>query len=64
MHAKNIHDWFIYLLLTLQSFLAIEDIGDSLDSAETLINKHKNFEKSLIAQEEKFKVSIMQLKNI
>lgn len=42
----------------MQSFLAIEDIGDSLDSVEALITKHKNFEKSLVAQEEKFKVRI------
>jgi len=40
-----------------QLFLANEDIGDSLDEVETLITKHKNFEKSLTAQEEKFKVS-------
>ena len=44
------------MLLVLQSFLAVEDIGDSLDSVEALITKHKNFEKSLLAQEEKFKV--------
>lgn len=40
----------------MQLFLAVEDLGDSLDSAEALITKHKNFEKSLVAQEEKFKV--------
>ncbi len=39
----------------LQSFLAIEDVGDTLDSVEALIKKHENFEKSLAAQEEKFK---------
>ncbi len=38
-----------------QSFLAIEDVGDTLDSVEALIKKHENFEKSLAAQEEKFK---------
>lgn len=42
----------------MQLFLANEDIGDSLDSVEALITKHKNFEKSLVAQEEKFKVQI------
>lgn len=43
----------------MQSFLAIEDIGDSLDRVEALITKHKNFEKTLVAQEEKFKVRIV-----
>ena len=43
----------------MQSFLAVEDVGDSLDSVEGLITKHKNFEKSLVAQEEKFKVRIL-----
>ncbi len=38
-----------------QAFLAIEDIGDTLESVEALISKHENFEKSLSAQEEKFK---------
>ena len=37
-----------------QSFLAVEDMGESLDEVEALIKKHENFEKSLDAQEEKF----------
>ncbi len=41
---------------TFQAFLAVEDIGDSLDVVEALTTKHNNFEKSLVAQEEKFKV--------
>ena len=40
-----------------QSFLANEDIGDSLEGVEALITKHENFEKTLAAQEEKFKAS-------
>ncbi len=40
---------------TLQAFLATEDVGDSLEAVEALISKHGNFEKSLTAQEEKFK---------
>ena len=43
------------IILILQSFLANEDIGDSLESVEALITKHENFEKTLAAQEEKFK---------
>lgn len=38
-----------------ESFLANEDLGDSLDSVEALIKKHEDFEKSLAAQEEKIK---------
>uniref|UniRef100_A0A0N5ANF9 Spectrin alpha chain n=1 Tax=Syphacia muris TaxID=451379 RepID=A0A0N5ANF9_9BILA len=34
-------------------FLANDDLGDSLDSVESLIKKHEDFEKSLAAQEEK-----------
>ena len=48
----------IIISFELQSFLAIEDVGDSLDSVEALIKKHENFEKSLAAQEEKSKVSL------
>lgn len=40
-----------------QSFLTNEDIGDSLEGVEALITKHENFEKTLAAQEEKFKVA-------
>ncbi len=39
----------------MQAFLAIEDVGDTLEAVEVLISKHENFEKSLTAQEEKFK---------
>lgn len=42
----------------VQSFLANEDIGDSLEGVEVLITKHENFEKTLAAQEEKFKASL------
>ncbi|KAJ2946711.1 hypothetical protein O0L34_g12769 [Tuta absoluta] len=38
-----------------ESFLANEDVGDSLDSVEALLKKHEDFEKSLAAQEEKIK---------
>lgn len=44
-------------MLTMQGFLAAEEEGDSLDAVEALMKKHDNFEKSLEAQEEKFKVS-------
>ncbi|RNA32314.1 spectrin alpha non-erythrocytic 1 [Brachionus plicatilis] len=36
-----------------ESFLANEQLGDSLDDAEALLKKHDDFEKSLAAQEEK-----------
>lgn len=49
----------IVIFFELQSFLAIEDVGDSLDSVEALIKKHENFEKSLAAHEEKCKVSLI-----
>lgn len=39
----------------LKAFLANDDLGDSLDSVESLIKKHEDFEKSLAAQEEKIK---------
>lgn len=38
-----------------EAFLANEDVGDSLDSVEALLKKHEDFEKSLVAQEEKIK---------
>ncbi|XP_053212819.1 spectrin alpha chain-like [Panonychus citri] len=38
-----------------EAFLANEDLGDSLDSVESLIKKHEDFDKSLAAQEEKIK---------
>ncbi len=39
----------------VQAFLENEDLGDSLDSVESLIRKHDDFSKSLMAQEEKIK---------
>lgn len=38
-----------------EAFLANEDLGDSLDSVEALMKKHEDFEKSLVAQDEKIK---------
>ncbi|XP_077865919.1 spectrin alpha chain, non-erythrocytic 1-like [Saccoglossus kowalevskii] len=38
-----------------EAFLNNEDLGDSLDSVESLIKKHEDFEKSLAAQEEKIR---------
>lgn len=38
-----------------EAFLANKDLGDSLDSVESLLKKHEDFEKSLNAQEEKIK---------
>lgn len=38
-----------------EAILANKDVGDSLDSVEALIRKHEDFEKSLLAQEEKMK---------
>ena len=43
----------------IQGFLAAEEDGDSLDTVEALMKKHDNFEKTLEAQEEKFKVNIL-----
>ena len=59
MHVVLIALWSIWLTNNniFQSFLANEDIGDSLEGVEALITKHENFEKTLAAQEEKFKVS-------
>ena len=51
-HVRMAYCWH-----TFQSFLANEDIGDSLEGVEALITKHENFEKTLAAQEEKFKVA-------
>ena len=39
-----------------EAFLANDDVGDSLDAAESLLKKHNDFEKSLAAQEEKFRM--------
>ncbi|KAI6209533.1 Spectrin protein 1 [Aphelenchoides besseyi] len=38
-----------------EAFLANDDLGDSLDSVESLLKKHEDFEKSLAAQEEKIR---------
>jgi spectrin alpha len=38
-----------------EAFLASQDLGDSLDSVEAMMKKHDDFEKSLVAQEEKIK---------
>ncbi|CAH8449862.1 unnamed protein product [Heterobilharzia americana] len=38
-----------------EALLEIQDVGDSLDSVEALIRKHEDFEKSLLAQEEKMR---------
>lgn len=35
--------------------IAQDDLGDSLDSVQTLIRKHEDFSKSAAAQEEKIK---------
>ena len=45
----------VSLLVSLQSFLGNQDVGDSLDAVEALLKKHEDFEKSLAAQEEKVK---------
>lgn len=36
-------------------FLASDELGDSLNGVEALIKKHEDFEKTLVAWEEKFK---------
>eukprot|EP00731_Ephydatia_muelleri_P023860 Em0016g131a len=38
-----------------EAVLAMEDIGDSLDTTEALLKKQEDFEKTMAAQEEKFK---------
>ena len=38
-----------------ESFLANDNLGESLDDVEALLKKHEDFEKSLAAQEEKAK---------
>lgn len=53
-----------------EAFLANTDLGDSLDAVEHLIKKHEDFEKSLLAQEEKisaldeFATKLIQVKTI
>ena len=48
---------YIVMLLLLQTFLASDELGDSLNGVEALIKKHEDFEKTLVAWEEKFKAS-------
>lgn len=38
-----------------------EDIGDTLDAVEALVKRHSDFEKSLVSQDEKFKVCCVGL---
>jgi hypothetical protein len=38
-----------------EAYLHNEDLGDSLDSVESLLKKHEDFEKSLAAQEDKIR---------
>jgi len=38
-----------------ENFLSSQDLGDSLDSVEAMTKKHDDFEKSLVAHEEKIK---------
>ena len=35
-----------------------EDVGDTLDAVEALVKRHSDFEKSLVSQDEKFKVCL------
>ena len=49
---KNLFQLF---LRGVQAFLGNQDVGDSLDGVEVLVKKHEDFEKSLLAQEEKVK---------
>ena len=46
---------FSNFFLRGQAFLGNQDVGDSLDGVEVLVKKHEDFEKSLLAQEEKVK---------
>ena len=38
-----------------QALLGNQDVGDSLDAVEALVKRHEDFEKSLVAQDEKVK---------
>ena len=51
-----LHNHLFYTFLSMQSVLSSEEDRESLESVEGLLKKHENFEKSLAAQEEKFKV--------
>ena len=41
-------------LIAQESYLANEELGETLDQVENLIKRHEQFEKSLIAQEDRF----------
>ncbi|KAL7669647.1 hypothetical protein ACOME3_010294 [Neoechinorhynchus agilis] len=41
-------------LVTQESYLQIDELGENLDQVENLIRKHEAFEKSIIAQEDRF----------
>ncbi|CAF0724846.1 unnamed protein product [Rotaria sp. Silwood1] len=41
-------------LIAQESYLANEELGDTLDQVENLIKRHEQFEKSLMAQEDRF----------
>lgn len=49
---------------SLQTFLASDELGDSLNGVEVLIKNHEDFEKTLVAWEEKFKVKLRLTKEI
>ncbi|XP_076436788.1 spectrin alpha chain-like isoform X4 [Babylonia areolata] len=49
--TEQAHAW----MTKQEAFLVNEDLGDSLDSVEALSKKHDDFDKSLVAQEEKIK---------
>ena len=50
--------------LSFQTFLASDELGNSLNGVEVLIKKHENFDKTLVAWEEKFKASQANNHNI
>ena len=52
---KQLLGFFQLFLHGVQAFLGNQDVGDSLDGVEVLVKKHEDFEKSLLAQEEKVK---------
>ena len=53
-------------LVAQEPYLLNEDLGDTLDQVEQLIKKHETFEKSILAQEERFnalrKLTTLELK--
>jgi len=54
-------------LVAQEPYLLNEDLGETLDQVEQLIKKHETFEKSIIAQEERFnalrKLTTLELKS-